>query len=79
MSGYFSGCGRTTFVMAQGIIGAFCVRVPFSFLMSRIEPVSLYLVGLATPASTVVQIILCGIYFFIMLRKEKQGELHSVQ
>ena len=79
MSGYFSGCGRTTFVMAQGIIGAFCVRVPFSFLMSRVEPVSLYLVGLATPASTVVQIILCGIYFFIMLRKEKQEELHSVQ
>ncbi len=36
--------------MAQGIAGAFLVRIPVSFLMSRIQPVSLFLVGLATPA-----------------------------
>ena len=32
-SGYFNGCGKTTFVMAQGIAGAFLVRIPVSFLM----------------------------------------------
>ena len=42
MIGYFNGCGRTVFVMLQGIIGAFGVRIPVSFLMSRIEPVSLF-------------------------------------
>src|SRR5699024_5534341 len=30
--GYFNGCGKTIFVMAQGVIGAFCVRVPAVFL-----------------------------------------------
>ena len=61
--GYFNGLGLTRFVMVQGIAGAFLVRVPVSFLMSKIQPVSLFRIGLATPCSTVVQILLC---FFCM-------------
>ena len=57
--GFFNGMGSTGFVMLQGIIGAFAVRVPVSFLMSRWEPVSLFHIGLATPCSTVVQIAMC--------------------
>ena len=68
MVGFFNGCGRTTFVMIQGIVGAFLVRIPVSLLMSKIEPVSLFNVGLATPTSTVVQIILC-IGYLIFLSK----------
>lgn len=56
--GYFNGRGNTAFVMAQGIVGAFLVRIPVSLAMSRMEPVSLFRVGLATPCSTVVQILL---------------------
>lgn len=66
--GYFNGCGKTTFVMVQGIIGAFLVRIPVSFLMSRLTPVSLFLVGLATPCSTVIQVLLCLLYFGILRR-----------
>lgn len=58
--GYFNGMGSTRFVMIQGIIGAFLVRVPVSFLMSRWEPVSLFHIGLATPCSTILQIMLCA-------------------
>lgn len=71
MTGYFSGCEKTFFVMIQGIVGAFCVRIPVSFFMSRIEPVSLFRVGLATPASTVVQILLC-LSYFVWLRKKSR-------
>lgn len=70
--GYFNGCGRTTFVMLQGSICAFGVRMPVTWLMSKQIPVSLFHIGLAIPACTIVQIALCGIYFAIMLRKEKQ-------
>lgn len=70
--GYFNGCGSTTFVMAQGIVGAFGVRLPVSWLMSRQSEVTLFKIGLATPSSTVVQIILCGIYFTVLRRKQKQ-------
>ncbi len=64
MSGYFSGAGKTVFVMMQGIIGAFAVRIPVSYFVSRITGISLFYIGLATPASTVVQIVMCGVYFY---------------
>lgn len=74
MVGYFNGCGQTFFVMVQGIIGAFCVRIPVSFFMSRLRPVSLFMVGLATPCSTAVQILLCAIYFIYYQRKQKNTQ-----
>lgn len=70
--GFFNGLGKTRFVMAQGIIGAFGVRVPVSFMMSRIIPVSLFKIGLATPCSTVVQIAMCLIF---MMYLKKNGEI----
>ena len=56
--------------MAQGLIGAFAVRIPVAMMMSRIEPVSLFRVGLAIPISTVVQITVCVIYFVLFGRRE---------
>lgn len=69
--GYFNGCGNTTFVMIQGIIGGICVRLPVSWAMSQVMPVSLFRIGLATPISTTVQIILCVIFFIAMHRTRR--------
>ena len=57
--GYFNGLGLTRFVMLQGIAGAFLVRIPVAFLMSREVPASMFHIGLATPCSTVLQVLLC--------------------
>lgn len=70
-TGFFNGCGKTGFVMVQGIIGAFLVRIPVSYLMSRLTPVSLFYVGLATPASTLVQIVFCLIYYQVVSKQLK--------
>ncbi len=67
--GFYNGMGQTAFVMAQGILGAFAVRVPVSYMMSKWEPVSLFHIGLATPCSTVLQITLCFIYLTFLLRR----------
>lgn len=69
MIGYFNGCAQTIFVMIQGITGAFGVRIPVSFMMSKIKPISLFKVGLATPCSSFIQIILCIIYFIYFNKK----------
>ena len=69
--GYYNGCGKTRFVMVQGLIGAFGIRIPVSWIMSRIKPVSMFRIGLASPCSTAVQITLCFIVLMIMLKKEK--------
>lgn len=74
MSGYFTGCGRTTFAMLQGVIGAFCVRIPFSFIMSRRVPVNLFHIGLATPASSLLQTVLCVVYYWYLNRKKTRME-----
>jgi len=68
--GYYNGCGNTFFVMLQGIVGAFCVRVPVVILMSRMPETTLFHIGLGTPMSSVVQILLCVI-FMVYLKKRK--------
>ncbi len=70
-TGFYNGIGRTTFVMAQGIIGALGVRVPVSYLMSLQPNATLFQIGLATPASSLVQLALCLGYMLWLKRKEK--------
>ena len=60
--GYFSGLGKTVFVMAQGILGAFGVRIPVSFAMSRLLNVRLFYIG---------QVLLCLLYYAHLARREK--------
>ena len=69
--GYFNGCGKTLFVMLQGIIGAFCVRIPVVYLMSHIDGATLFHIGLGTPVSSVVQIILCIAAYRVFSKKQK--------
>ena len=69
--GYYNGCGSTFFVMIQGVIGAIGVRVPAAFLISQLPDVTLFQIGLATPLSSIVQILLCVIMFFRLKKRLK--------
>jgi len=51
--------------------GAAGVRLVLSFVISR-RTSEQFLIGLAIPASFLVQILLCGAFFVYTLRKEKQ-------
>lgn len=76
-TGYYNGCERTLFVMIQGLIGAFFVRIPVVYLISRIPGATLFEIGLGTPASSTVQIILCLAMFFYIEKKNRK-EHHSL-
>lgn len=69
--GYFNGCGNTLFVMIQGLVGAFAIRVPVSWAVSQYSS-NLFYIGLATPASTVVQIVMCAVFLVIVSRAHKK-------
>ena len=73
--GFFNGMEYTGFVMLQGIAGAFLVRIPVAFFMSRQVPVSLFHVGLATPCSTLLQITMCFVCFAYWKKKNRE-KLH---
>lgn len=75
-TGYFTGCGKTTFVMLQCVSGAFLVRIPLAYLFNSFENTNLFLIGLATPSSTVYQIIVCVIFFiFYQKNLKKEGRI----
>ncbi len=69
MMGFFNGYGKTTFVMIQGIVAAFAIRIPVAYVMSTLENASLFYIGLATPITTSFQMIVCIIYYVVLYKK----------
>lgn len=74
-TGFFNGIGKTTFVMAQAIFGACCLRIPLAYWISTWENTNLFLIGLATPISTLVQILLFVLYYLHLFQSKKQMEI----
>ncbi len=73
--GYFSGNGRTLFVMCQGLAQTFLIRLPMSYIMSIQPNASLTAIGLAAPSATIFGIVLNGLYFIWFCRKQREREL----
>lgn len=71
--GYYNGIERTKFVMFQGIFGAFAIRIPVAFLMRNIGQGRLFLIGMATPCSTLIQILMCFVAFLVFRREQKHN------
>ena len=69
--GYFNGHGRSLFVMIQGLVQSFIVRLPISYIMSRDPSASLTGMGIAAPSATMVGIIICTVYYFHMQKQMK--------
>lgn len=72
MMGYLNGCGRTMFVALQGIVSTFLVRIPVSYLMSKIEGVTLFQIGFATPLATVFAIAITICYLIYIEKADKK-------
>ena len=63
----------------QRILKKICVRLPVSWAMSKITPVSLFRIGLATPISSLVQIFLCVGFIVIEKNRLQKNEQHEMQ
>lgn len=68
--GYFNGRGKTTFVMLEGIITSFLVRIPLSYIFSKQAGAGLYDIALAVPISAAASLLLC-VGYYIYLRKKQ--------
>lgn len=65
-TGYYNGCGKTLFVMVQGLLGTFLVRIPIACIMSQVKGATIFHVGLGMPVAVFVQFILClGMYIYL--------------
>ena len=69
--GYFNGRERTTFVMLQGLLSSFLVRIPLSYCLSRLPDTGMFTISLAVPASAVVSLAACLLYFLRLRRQDR--------
>lgn len=75
--GYFNGREHTGFVMAQGLLSAFLVRIPLSYFLSQLPDTGMFLISLAVPASALVSLIMCVWYFAWLRRKDREMEMQQ--
>lgn len=73
MNAYFSGCGRAVISLVHSLIATFAVRIPLSFVLSRLPGGSLYPIGFAAPIATAVSLVICLGYFFWESRKRRSA------
>lgn len=68
-SGYFCACGRSELSFLHNIIAIVFARVPGVYLMSKLFPETLFPMGLATSAGSLLSVTICVIAFFAIMRK----------
>ena len=70
-SGYFCACGKSGIPFLHNIIAITLVRIPGVYLTSTFFPDTLFPMGLATAAGSLLSAIICVVAFTILNRKEK--------
>ena len=77
--GYFNGVERTTFVMAQGLLSIFLVKIPYAWFASARQNPSLFQIGMSTVWAAVFTLIVCTGYYFICSRRDLLPENKCVR
>lgn len=72
MSGYFCAIGKSWISFMHNIISVACVRVPGAYLMSKMFPNTLFPMGLATAAGSLVSAIICVIAYIVVNARERR-------
>ncbi len=70
-TGYFNGVERTTFVMVQGLLSIFLVKIPYAWFASTQPNPSLFQIGMSTAWAAVFTLLLCVGYYIHCSRREK--------
>ena len=72
-SGYFCAYGRSFLSFLQNFASIVFVRVPGAWLMSVLFPSTLYPMGLATPAGSLLSAVIC-IFIYLKTDWERSGQ-----
>ena len=72
---YFSACGNSMISMIHSLIATFLVRIPLSWMVSRMAEPSLFGIGLAAPAASLFSIVVCVGYFQYLRKKSDASQL----
>ena len=68
-SGYFSACNASVLSFVHNVLSVLLVRIPGAWLATELSPDSLYAMGLAAPAGSLLSALIC-IGFYKWYRKK---------
>ncbi|SET05460.1 MATE family efflux transporter [[Clostridium] polysaccharolyticum] len=72
-SGYFCGCEKSTLSFIHNMISIVLIRIPGAYFASLCFPKSLFPMGLAAPAGSLVSTLICaGFYYWSGQQKRKK-------
>ena len=69
-SGYFCACGKSGLSFLHNILAIVMVRIPGVYLTSRIFKTTLFPMGLATAAGSLLSVLICVIAFYVIHHKK---------
>ena len=69
-SGYFCACGKSGLSFLHNILAIVLVRIPGVYLTSRLFKTTLFPMGLATAAGSLLSVFICVIAFYVIYHKE---------
>ena len=68
-SGYFCACGKSGISFLHNFISIVCARIPIAYITSVMFPDTLFPMGLATTAGSLISVVICVAAFAIISRK----------
>lgn len=69
-SGYFCSCGLSVISFLHNVISMVCARVPLAYLASVYFPDTLFPMGLAAPAGSLLSIAICAAAYYLLCRRD---------
>lgn len=69
-SGYFCACGKSGISFLHNIISILLVRIPGVYITSRLFPMTLFPMGLATAGGSFVSVIICIVAYGILQHRK---------
>ena len=74
-SGYFCACGKSFLSFLHNILAIAFVRIPGVYMTSQLFPATLFPMGLATAAGSLLSVMICVIAFAVIRRKDRNTVL----
>lgn len=71
-SGYFCACGKSGLSFLHNILAIVLVRIPGVYLMSRLFRTTLFPMGLATAAGSLLSAVICVIAFSVLQHRDRE-------
>ena len=69
-SGYFCAYSKAAYSFAHNIISIMLIRIPGAYIASMMFPDTLYPMGLAAPAGSLLSVAICTALYIMMQRKQ---------